>query len=66
MIFPLWGGSSRVLGSEGRTRKSFVSPRSSPSILFASERIGAEFLEPEKQVSGLELPEQADEYEEKD
>ena len=32
----------------------------------SSERIGAEFLEPEKQVSGLEFPEQADEYEEKD
>ena len=32
----------------------------------SEKRIGAEFLEPEKQVSGLELPEQADEYEEKD
>ena len=32
----------------------------------AEKRIGAEFLEPEKQVSGLELPEQADEQAEKD
>ena len=32
----------------------------------SEKRIGAEFLEPEKQVSGLEFPEQADEYEEED
>ena len=32
----------------------------------SEKRMGAEFLEPEKQVSGLEFPEQADEYEEKD
>jgi hypothetical protein len=30
------------------------------------KRMGAELLEPEKRVSGLEFPEQADEYEEKD
>ena len=32
----------------------------------SEKRMGAEFLEPEKQVSGLEFPEQADEYEEED
>ena len=32
----------------------------------SEKRIGAEFLEPEKQVSGEGLPKQADEYEEKD
>ena len=32
----------------------------------SEKRIGAEFLEPEKQAWGVEFPEQADEYEEKD
>jgi hypothetical protein len=32
----------------------------------SEKRIGAEFLEPEKQVSGLEFPEQAGEHAEKD
>jgi hypothetical protein len=31
----------------------------------SEKRIGAEFLEPEKQLSGADSPEQADEYEER-
>jgi hypothetical protein len=31
----------------------------------AEKQIGAEFLEPEKQISGVEFPEPTDEYEEK-
>jgi len=32
----------------------------------SEKQIGAEFLEPEKQVWGVEFPEQTDEYEEKE
>jgi hypothetical protein len=39
----------------------------SPASEGSAERlIGAEFLQPEKQVSGADFPEQADEYEERD